>query len=168
MLCNYDSCMKQKSQLSDVLHVLLHLAHAEAPVTSEVLAAAMSTNPVVLRRLMSGLREAGFITSEKGHGGGWVMAAPLESVTLHDVHLALGAPALVSLGFREDRPECLVAQVVNDSLRTAMQEAEASLLSRLDGITLAQLSKGFDSRLRAYRPTKGAAFHRLEDHHGQD
>lgn len=144
------------------------MAHADAPVTSEVLAAAMSTNPVVLRRLMAGLREAGFITSEKGHGGGWVMAAPLESVTLHDVHMALGAPALVSLGFREDRPECLVAQVVNESLRSAVEHAEASLLARLDGITLAELSKGFDSRLRAHRLADGAAIHRLEDHHGRD
>lgn len=144
------------------------MAHADAPVTSEVLAAAMSTNPVVLRRLMAGLREAGFITSEKGHGGGWVMAAPLESVTLHDVHTALGAPALVSLGFREDRPECLVAQVVNESLRSAVEHAEASLLARLDGITLAELSKGFDSRLRAHRLADGAAIHRLEDHHGGD
>ncbi|RZL90749.1 MAG: Rrf2 family transcriptional regulator [Variovorax sp.] len=159
--------MKSSSRLSDVLHVLLHLAQADGPVTSEVLAAAMSTNPVVLRRLMVGLREAGFIASEKGHGGGWVMAAPLESVTLHDVHMALGAPALVALGFREDRPECLVAQVVNDSLRTAIQEAEASLLSRLESITLAQLSKSFDSRLRAHRPSKGSAIHRLEHHHGQ-
>ena len=160
--------MKTSSRLSDVLHVLLHLAHADAPVTSEVLAGAMSTNPVVLRRLMAGLREAGFIMSEKGHGGGWVMAAPLESVTLHDVHMALGAPALVSLGFREDRPECLVAQVVNESLRSAVEQTEASLLARLDGITLAELSKGFDSRLKAHRPADRSAIHRLEDHHGQD
>jgi DNA-binding IscR family transcriptional regulator len=159
--------MKSSSRLSDVLHVLLHLAHADAPVTSEVLAVAMNTNPVVLRRLMAGLREAGFITSEKGHGGGWVMAAPLERVTLHDVHMALGAPPLVSLGFREDRPECLVAQVVNESLRSAVAQAEASLLARLDGITLAELSKGFDRRLKARRPADGSAIHRLEDHHGQ-
>jgi len=160
--------MKSSSRLSDVLHVLLHLAHADAPVTSEVLAAAMSTNPVVLRRLMAGLREAGFITSEKGHGGGWVMAAPLESVTLHDVHMALGAPALVSLGFRDEHPECLVAQVVNESLLSAVAQAEASLLARLDGITLAELSKGFDRRLKARRPAGGSAIHRLEDHHGQN
>lgn len=142
------------------------MAHAQAPVTSEALAAAMNTNPVVLRRFMAGLREAGFVASEKGHGGGWVMAAPLERVTLHDVHLALGAPALVSLGFREDRPECLVAQVVNESLRGAMAQAEASLLSRLEGITLAELSKDFDSRLRVHR--HGSVIHRLEDHHGHD
>lgn len=160
--------MKPSSQLSDVLHVLLHLAQADTPCTSEVLASAMDTNPVVLRRLMAGLRDAGFVASEKGHGGGWVMAVPLECITLRDVHMALGAPALVSLGFREDRPECLVAQVVNESLRTAMQQAEATLLARLEGITLAELSQGFDRRLGAQRRTGTSTIHRLEDHHGHN
>ncbi|MDQ7958962.1 MAG: Rrf2 family transcriptional regulator [Pseudomonadota bacterium] len=160
--------MKTDNRLSDVLHVLLHMAHAGAPVTSEALAQAMGTHPVALRRLLGGLRDAGFIASEKGHGGGWVMAAPLERVTLHDVHVALGAPALLSLGFREDRPECLVAQVVNESLRGAMDQAEAVLLARLDGISLAKLSQGFDRRMQAHPLAHRHAMHRLEDHHGQD
>lgn len=159
--------MKSNSRLSDVLHVILHLVHADVPLTSEALAAAMDTNPVVLRRLLAGLRKTGFITSEKGHGGGWVMAAPLERVTLRDVHMALGAPPLVSLGFRQDQPECLVAQVVNQSLRAAMEQAEASLLACLDGITLAALSKGFDSRLTAHRLAGASTTYRLEDHHTQ-
>src|SRR6218665_3693195 len=116
--------MKSSSQLSDVLHVLLHMAESPQPATSEALAAAMQTNPVVLRRLMGGLREAGFVSSAKGHGGGWVLTCPLDRITLRDVHAALGAPSLVSLGFREDRPECLVARAVNDALGAALQEAE--------------------------------------------
>ena len=32
--------MKQSSQLSDVLHVLLHMAESNAPLTSDTLAAA--------------------------------------------------------------------------------------------------------------------------------
>ena len=157
--------MKQSSQLSDVLHVLLHLAEADMPLTSDTLAAAMRTHPVVLRRLMAGLRDAGLVTSGKGHGGGWRVCIPLDQVTLGDVHAALGAPALVSLGFREDRPECVVAQVVNESLQAAMQEAEAALLARLGSITLAQLSLGFNDRLRAQRSAGTQAMHRLEDHH---
>lgn len=51
--------MKRSSQLSDVQHVLLHMAEAEHPLTSDTLAAAMGTNPVVLRRLTGGLRDAG-------------------------------------------------------------------------------------------------------------
>jgi DNA-binding IscR family transcriptional regulator len=158
--------MKMDHRLSDVLHVLLHMAHADAPVTSEILAQAMGTHPVALRRLLGGLRDAGFIASEKGHGGGWVMVAPLDRVTLHDVYVALGAPTLLSLGFREDRPECLVAQVVNESLRGAMDQAEAVLLARLDGVTLAELSEGFDHRMRVHSSAHRRAMHRLEDHHG--
>ena len=158
--------MKQSSQLSDVLHVLLHLAESRSPLTSETLAAAMATNPVVLRRLMAGLRDAGFVASEKGHGGGWRVAVAVDQVTLRDVHAALGAPALVSLGFREDRPECVVAQVVNESLQAAMHEAQAALLARLGSITLAQLSLGFNERLRAQRLAGASSMHRLEDHHG--
>eukprot|EP01034_Spumella_vulgaris_P009550 gene9550-12112_t len=51
--------MKKDSRLSGVLHCLLHMAEHDAPSTSEALAAAMQTNPVVVRRLMAGLRDAG-------------------------------------------------------------------------------------------------------------
>lgn len=157
--------MKQNSQLSDVLHILLHLAQADGPITSEVLSAAIQTHPVALRRLMGGLREAGFVLSEKGHGGGWVMGASMDTITLRDVHSALGAPALVSLGFREDHPHCLVAQVVNDSLRTSMAQAEALLLERLGDITLAALAEEFSQRLSHLGPHQPPRPHRLEDHH---
>jgi len=61
--------MKQDSRLSGILHVLLHMAEQDLPVTSEMLSKAMQTNPVVIRRIMAGLREQGYVHSEKGHGG---------------------------------------------------------------------------------------------------
>lgn len=156
--------MKQNTQLSDVLHVLLHMAEGEGPMTSEALAAAMQTNPVVLRRLMAGLREAGFVASAKGHGGGWMLSCPLDRITLRDVHAALGAPALVALGFREDRPSCLVAQAVNQALGQAVQQAEATLLAQLGTVTLARLSQDFHQRLQRHRRNGGQGLHRLEEH----
>ena len=62
--------MRPNSQLSGILHVLLHMAEHDGPVTSEALAAMMQTNPVVIRRIMAGLRDSGYVRSEKGHGGG--------------------------------------------------------------------------------------------------
>lgn len=159
--------MKQNSQLSDVLHVLLHMAEAEGPSTSESLAAAMSTNPVVLRRLMGGLRDAGFVSSAKGHGGGWVICCPLERITLRDIHEALGAPALLALGHRQDNPQCLVEQAVNHALDDAFQQAEALLRQRLGAVTLAALSKDFHRRMVAgghQRP--GHGHHPQENPHG--
>lgn len=156
--------MKSNSQLSDVLHVLLHMAESEGPATSAALSAAMQTNPVVLRRLMSGLREAGFVASAKGHGGGWVLSCALDRITLRDVHDALGSPALVSLGFRDDRPTCLVAQAVHASLSDAVQAAEAALLDRLGAVTLATLSADFHDRLARHRGTEAARHHHLQEH----
>ena len=135
--------------MSGVLHVLLHMAEYRESVTSDVLAKAMNTNPVVIRRIMAGLREQGYVSSEKGHGGGWVLARPLAEITLRDVYEALGRPALFALGHRTEAPGCLVEQAVNASLDRAFQEAEALLLSRLSKVTLAALSRDFHKRLKA-------------------
>ena len=143
------SYMRHDSRLSDVLHVLLHMAEMDGPVTSETLAKAMSTNPVVVRRTMAGLREQGYVRSEKGHGGGWTLACDLSTVTLRDIYDALGGPSLLAIGHRTENPECLVEQAVNASLDQAFREAEALLLSRLGDVTLAALSADFHDRLVA-------------------
>lgn len=145
--------MKRDSRLSGVLHVLLHMAEMKGPATSQTLAAAMQTNPVVVRRVMTGLREAGFVASAKGHGGGWVLSCPLEEVTLADIHAALGAPDLLALGHRTESPGCLVEQAVNAALERSWREAEALLLQRLGEVTLADLSADFHRRMVAGRHT---------------
>ena len=48
--------------------MLLHMAEQPTPQTLEILARAMNTNAVVVRRIMAGLRDRGFLTSRKGHG----------------------------------------------------------------------------------------------------
>jgi DNA-binding IscR family transcriptional regulator len=139
--------MKRDSKLSGVLHVLLHMAEMDGPVTSESLAVAMHTNPVVVRRVMAGLRQAGFVSSAKGHGGGWVLSCSLGAVTLGDIHNAVGAPALLAMGNRTESPGCIVEQAVNAALDGACEEAEALLLRRFNSITLADLSRDFHRRM---------------------
>jgi DNA-binding IscR family transcriptional regulator len=141
--------MRRDSRLSGVLHVLLHMAERSGPVTSDVLANAMQTNPVVVRRILAGLRDSGYIRSEKGHGGGWTLACDLTKTTLRDIYIALGCPSLLALGHRTQSPGCLVEQTVNTTLAQAFGAAEAMLLSRLGEVTLAELSADFHDRLVA-------------------
>ena len=152
--------MKRDSRLSGVLHVLLHMAELSAPATSEVLAKAMATNPVVIRRIMAGLRDQGYVRSEKGHGGGWSLACDLSQITLRDVYSALGRPTLLAMGNRTEAPGCLVEQAVNAALGQAFQDAEALLLARLGEVTLAMLSADFHHRL-----TVRGGVHDLETAH---
>jgi DNA-binding IscR family transcriptional regulator len=139
--------MRRDSRLSGVLHVLLHLAQKDGPVTSEVLARAMDTNPVVLRRVMAGLRDQGYVLSEKGHGGGWTLACELARVTLRDIYMALGSPALLAIGNRTETPGCVVEEAVNAALSKSFEDAECLLLSRLGEVTLATLTEDVRSRL---------------------
>jgi DNA-binding IscR family transcriptional regulator len=51
--------MRKDSRLSRTLHVLLHMARLDHALTSEVIARMFDTNPVVVRRMMAGLRNRG-------------------------------------------------------------------------------------------------------------
>ena len=108
-------------------------------VTSETLGPMMHTNPVVIRRMMGGLREAGIVRSEKGHGGGWSLACDLAQVSLLDVHVALGEPTIFAIGNAAESPGCLVEQAVNHALGGALEEAEALLMKRLRSVTVAEI-----------------------------
>jgi Rrf2 family protein len=154
--------MRRDSRLSGVLHVLMHMAEHKGPVTSEVLAKAMNTNPVVVRRIMAGLRDDGYVRSEKGHGGGWVLARDLSKITLRDIYDALDCPSLFAMGNRTEAPGCLVEQAVNAALDSAFDDAEALLLSRLGAVSLAMLSADFHARLKR---RSGARRTEIEDVH---
>lgn len=134
-----------------MLHVLLHMAQNGEPVTSEKLALYMDTNPVVVRRTMAGLREAGLVRSEKGHGGGWMIARDLASITLGDVYAALGAPALFAIGNRNENPNCLVEKAVNKALGETLREAEAMVVARLGAVSLADLAADFGDRMKEFQ-----------------
>ncbi|MGE0360543.1 MAG: Rrf2 family transcriptional regulator [Vicinamibacterales bacterium] len=132
--------MKRDSRLSGVLHLLLHMADHDGPVTSEVLARAMDTNPVVIRRVMAGLRRRRLARSATGHGGGWTLARDPDAISLRDVYEALGRPGLLAIGHRTESPGCLVEQAVNAALGRAFDEAEALLLARFGEVTVGMLS----------------------------
>lgn len=140
--------MRTDSRLSRMLHVLLHMARDDRPMTSERIAAMLGTNAAVVRRTMAGLRQAGLASSEKGHHGGWRLACDLNQVTLLDVHHAVGGPRLFAIGSDRDQPDCAVERVVNAAIADALQQAEALLLQRLGSVTLANLAQEFDALCR--------------------
>lgn len=151
--------MRQDSKLSSVLHVLLHMAHIERPLTSEELAGYLQTNAVLVRRVLAGLRTRGYVASDKGHGGGWSLVCDLQKVTLRDIYEAVGSPTIFAMGNRSENPACLVEQAVNSALGDAFREAEELLISRLGDVTLADLSVDFSLRYAKHKHTKDVHGH---------
>ena len=131
--------MKRDSRLSVTLHALVHMAESPCALTSEELAAQAGSNPVVIRRTLAGLRKAGLVRSEKGHGGGWSLLRSVDRITLGDVYDALGTPTIFAMGDRTESPGCLVEQAVNRSMREAFGAAESLLVSRLRSVSIAEV-----------------------------
>ena len=147
------------ARLSRMLHLLIHMGRMDGPLTSDAAAIMLGTNPVVIRRTMAGLRDAGYVRSVKGHGGGWSLTASLDDMTMLDVHRALGENRIFALGPADPDPACLVEQAVNSSLESAMREAEALLLDRLADVSLAGIAADFDRRFAELPPDARPAMH---------
>lgn len=137
--------MRRDSRLSRMLHVLLHMARHDGPMTSDSIATMLRTNPVVVRRTMAGLRDAGYVRSEKGHGGGWALACDLDRVSLLDVHRAVGGPQVFAIGNENAAPHCLVEKLVNTAVEDALRDAEALLIARFGAVSLGRLARDFDA-----------------------
>src|SRR3546814_13819664 len=112
--------MRTDSRLSRMLHGLLHMARADQPMTSEQIARMLGTNAAVVRRTMAGLRKAGYVQSDKGHHGGWRLACGLDSITLSDVHHAVGGPRIFATRADRETPSCALARWVHEATAHAL------------------------------------------------
>ena len=131
--------MKRNSRLSLALHTLSHMAGDPGRVrTSAEIADHAGTNPVVVRRVFGRLREAGLLTSEKGHAGGWRLARDPKNISLADVYLALDE-SLISTGTENHTPACSVEHALQQRVLSVMEEIEQSLIERLSETTISEV-----------------------------
>ena len=134
--------MKRDSKLSLALHALGHMAAApDRPMPSDDLALIGPTNPVVVRRVLGQLRDAGLVTSAKGHAGGWRLAKPAQAITVADVYRALGEHLDPAPGAGpHNPPTCAIERALHGHWDKAVELAQAALLDRLSKVSIADLS----------------------------
>lgn len=131
--------MKRNSRLSLALHTLSHMANHPTRVrTSADIAEHAGTNPVVVRRVLGRLREAGLLTSEKGHAGGWRLARTPEDISLADVYLALDE-RLVATDMTDETPNCSVEHALQKRVAGVLEEIEQSLIQRLSETSISEV-----------------------------
>ena len=131
--------MKRNSRLSLALHTLSHMAgEPDRMRTSADIADHAGTNPVVVRRVLGKLREAGLLTSEKGHAGGWRLARKPQSISLADVYLALDE-RLVASDEISDAPACSVEHALHKRVSGVLEEIEQSLVRKLGETSISEV-----------------------------
>ncbi len=151
MLVLLEETMRTDSRLSRILHVLMHLGETDKPITSEMIGKMLNTNPSLVRRTMGLLRQAGIVSSTKGHGGGWYLEKQLAELSLADVYAALGEPKLFAIGASGDTPTCLLERSANTATLGALDAARQKFLDTLAAQSVGDLIKQSRDEIAAYR-----------------
>lgn len=134
--------MKRSSRLSVALHGLVHLINRQDnAMTSTELGECMMTNPVVVRRVMGELREAGLVGSTKGHDGGWRLLKPPAEISLRAVYAALGESLLLRTESDPGDKACAIVRSVDAMMGDFLADAEALLAARLERMSLGDLAR---------------------------
>lgn len=133
--------MNHNSRYTVAIHMLTLLAYCEPDTpTSEFIAGSVNTNPVVVRRLLAKLREAGLVASQGGPGGGWRLLRKARQITLGEVFLVVEEEgALFPLHASTPNILCPVGKNIQEALGVIFKEAEEGLVRNLARTTLAHL-----------------------------
>ena len=112
--------MSANSRLTVAVHVLswmeLNRRRGHEWSTSDRISRSVQTNAVVIRRLLSELRDGGIVASRRGAGAGWSLARDASSLTLREVDEALGAESVYAMHRNEPSPRCVVARGIRPAL----------------------------------------------------
>ena len=117
-------------------------------------AAHAQTSPVLVRGVLGSLRQTGLLVPERDHARGWKLVRTPQTVTLADIHLALNERMAPKRD--PDAPHCAVQDALEQLMAQIMDEAEATLASRLKAVPIgnARSKPPFASKQRG-RPSEG-------------
>jgi len=122
------------------MRALLTLASsADATVTAETMAGAQAMPRKFLEAVLSDLRRAGLVTSQRGAVGGYRLARPAEDIAVADVLRAVDGPLADVRGLR---PEQVSYEGVAEHLQTLWVAVRAALRGVLENVSLADVLSG--------------------------
>ena len=133
--------MKISSRFTVAVHILSLVAIERNELcTSEWIAESVNTNPVVIRRVIGKLRDAGLVQVRRGLGGA-TLQKPLDEITLLDVYRAVEVVEEGELFQMHEKPNpnCPVGANIGAVLELILLRAQEAMESVLREITMEEL-----------------------------
>ena len=133
--------MATNCRFAFAVHVLSVLAiHPDEVLSSDFLGQSANTNPVVIRRLLLELREAGLIETMRGPTGGTKLAKPTKEISLLDIHVA-AAGKIEPFGAHPNEPakKCCVGREIKRVLEGVSDRARAAIEKEYAATSLADV-----------------------------
>jgi DNA-binding IscR family transcriptional regulator len=130
--------MKISSRFTVAVHILsLIYITKDNSCTSEWIAGSVNTNPVVIRRIIGMLKNAGLLDVHPGVGGAYILK-DLAQITLLDIYNAVEVveeDGLFQL-HQEPNPNCPVGANIHSVLELVLSRAQDAMEQILADITI--------------------------------
>ena len=131
--------MNANQQFSVSCHILAILAaFPDEAITSETIARSVDTNPVVIRRIMSRLRNHGLVESHTGTNGGWRLCHPAAELNLRKIYQAVGHESVLSIHTHPNM-DCPIGGHIQDTLGNVFAGVQQALEVALETVSIANL-----------------------------
>lgn len=135
--------MQISSRFTIAIHMLacMDVFQDEYKITSDFLANSINVNPVIIRKILSQLKDAGLIEVKRGPGGA-AIAKPLDKITFFDVYRSVDCIEENTLfHFHENpNPNCPVGKNIHQVLDDKLLRIQTAMEQELKSITLADLN----------------------------
>ena len=134
--------MQITSRFTIAVHILTAIDYFKDMdrVNSDFLAGSVGVNPVIVRTVISKLREAGILNTQRGSSGA-ELVRPLDEITFYDVYEAIEPVENGDLfRFHENpNPECPVGRNIHKLLDQKLQAIQGAMEDEMKRYTIEDL-----------------------------
>lgn len=141
-------------QISSIFTIAIHVFACmetfgnDYKITSDFLASSINVNPVIIRKILSQLKNAGLIHVARGTGG-TTAARPIDQITFYDVYLAVDLLEEGELFHFHDNPNpnCPVGKNIHIALDDKLSRIQAAMEDEMKKYTIADVVNDIQKHL---------------------
>lgn len=132
------------TRFATAIHIMTFLGNnPEEWHTSDWLAGSINVNPVIIRKEISVLREAGLVESRKGKDGGCRVAKNTNDISISDIYRAVKNSEILGRKNQNPNPKCEIGKEINQNLDVLFSETDDLVVSFLKNKSLKNFIEQF-------------------------
>lgn len=132
------------TRFATAVHIMTLLADSPQDwLTSEWMAGSININPVMVRKELSILREAGLVISRQGKEGGSQLSRNAEAITIAEIYAAVKNTDVLGKKNQKPNPLCPVGKEINNHLNDLFKETDQLVIQFLGNKTLKEFTDHF-------------------------
>lgn len=135
--------MQISSRFTLAVHILTCIAVIkEMKVTSNLLAGSTNTNPVIVRKILGQLKNAGLVEVARGTGGA-SLAKPADEINFFDIYQAVECINKGELFHFHENPneQCPIGHNIHAVLDDKLEQVQRTMEQKLASISLADVQR---------------------------